>query len=160
MLNHVMEKQKYSKIKDYNGKLITGSIEKANALDPYYVSLFSYESNNPQIQSKDSGEPSTISINIKRKRLSAIGRMKSVGPDGIPGEILKLGGEAMIPYLTRLLGIAMNNNAIPGNWIKAIMVPIYKRGDRSVFGKYIPISLTSVICKQMEHATSGYLRQI
>ena len=73
-----------------------------------------------------------LSINIIRKRLSAIGRKKSVGPggipgpDGIPGEILKSGGEAMIPYLARLLDITMNNNAIPGNWKKALVVPIYK----------------------------------
>jgi len=28
-----------------------------------------------------------------------IGRNKSVGPDGIPDAILKMGGKAMIPYL-------------------------------------------------------------
>ena len=153
MLKDVMEIQKYSKIRDHNCKLITDSIAKANALDSFYASLFSCESNNPQIQSNDLGKPSTIIINIKRKQFSAIGRMKSVGPDGISGEILKLGGEATIPYFTRLLGIMMNNNAYPGNCIKAIVLPIYKRGDRSVFGKYIPASLTSVVCKQMEHAT-------
>ena len=59
--------------------------------------------------------------------LSAIGRKKSVGLDGIPREILKLIGEAMIPYLTRLLDVMMNNNANPGDWKKAIVVPIYKR---------------------------------
>ena len=30
----------------------------------------------------------------------------------------------MIPYLARLLDIVMNNNAIPGDWKKAIVVPI------------------------------------
>jgi hypothetical protein len=48
--------------------------------------------------------------------LSAIGRKKSVGTDGIPREILKLGGEAMISYLAILLDITMNNNAIPDDW--------------------------------------------
>jgi len=38
----------------------------------------------------------------------------------------------MIPYLARLLDITMNNNAIPGDWKKAMVVPIYKGGDRSV----------------------------
>ena len=56
--------------------------------------------------------PFSISINIIRKRLSAIGRKKSVGPDDILWEILKLGGEAMILYLARLLDIKMKNNAI------------------------------------------------
>jgi hypothetical protein len=43
---------------------------------------------------------------------------------------------------------------------KAIVVPIYKRGDRSVVTNYRPISLTSVVCKQMEHVIAGYLRQV
>ena len=34
---------------------------------------------------------------IIRKRLAIIGINKSVGPDGIPGSILKMGGEASIP---------------------------------------------------------------
>ena len=42
-----------------------------------------------------------------------IGRNKSVGPDGIPGVIIKMGGEEMIPYLARLLDITINNGTIP-----------------------------------------------
>ena len=48
----------------------------------------------------------------------------------------------------------MNNNAIPGDWKKATVGLIYKRGDRSVVGSYRPISLTSVVCNQMEHVIS------
>jgi hypothetical protein len=71
-----------------------------------------------------------VSTKIIRKGLAAIGKNKSVGPDGISGEILKLGGEAMIQYLTRLLDVTVNNAAIPSDWKKAIVVPIYKGGDR------------------------------
>jgi hypothetical protein len=59
-------------------------------------------------------------------RLSAIGKKKSVGPDGILGEILKSGGEAMITYTAKLLDIMLNNTAIPGDWKKVIVVSIYK----------------------------------
>jgi hypothetical protein len=60
-----------------------------------------------------------VSTKIIRKRLPAIGKNKSVGPDGISGEILKLGGEAMIPYLARLLDVTVKNAAIPSDWKKA-----------------------------------------
>ena len=60
---------------------ITYSIDKASSLNSYYASVFSCE------------------------RLAVIGRNKSIGLDGIPGKILKLGGKAMIPYLVRLLDI-------------------------------------------------------
>ena len=48
---------------------------------------------------------------------------------GVPGEILKLGGEAMTPFLARLLEVSLNNATIRSDWKKAIVVPIYKGGD-------------------------------
>jgi len=55
-----------------------------------------------------------------------------MGPNGVPGEILKLVVEAMIPYLTRLLDITTNNAAISSDWKRAIVVPIYKGKGPSV----------------------------
>jgi len=46
----------------------------------------------------------------------AISRNKTTGPDSIPGEILKLGREAMILYLSQLMDITVNNAAVPGGW--------------------------------------------
>jgi hypothetical protein len=95
-------------IKDCNGRIITHSIEKANSFSLYYSTLFSCEGNIPHIQGENSGEPFTIDIKIIKKRIAAIGKNKSVRPDCVSGEILKLGGEAMILYLARLLDITMN----------------------------------------------------
>jgi hypothetical protein len=80
-------------IKENNSKLVTYPIVKTTFLNSYYASLFSCERSNSIIQSTESGKPFTISINLIRKRLLAIGRKKSVGLDGIPGEILNLGRE-------------------------------------------------------------------
>ena len=85
------------------------------------------------------------------RRIITIGKNKSVGPDRVPGEILKMGGEAMIPYLGRLLEITMNNGTLPGDWRRAMVVPVHKGVDRSLVSNYRPVSLTSVVCKQMEH---------
>ena len=54
----------------------------------------------------------------------------------------------------------MNSNDIPRDWKKAIVVSIYKGTDRSVVENYRPVSLTSMVCKQMEHVIAGYLRQV
>ena len=51
-------------------------------------------------------------------------------PDGVPGEILKLGGEAMTPFLASLLEISLNKATIPSDWKKASVFPIYKGGDQ------------------------------
>ena len=64
----------------------------------------------------------------------------------------------MIPYLALLLDITMNNGALPGETATAI--PIHRGGDRSLVTNYRPVSLTSVVCKQMDHAITSYLRQV
>ena len=43
---------------------------------------------------------------------------------------------------------------------KAIVVPIYKGGVRSVVGNYRPVNLTSMVCKQMEHVRAGHPRHV
>ena len=49
-----------------------------------------------------------------------------MGPDRVSGEILKMGGEAIIPYLARLLEITMNNGTLPADWTGAIVFPVHK----------------------------------
>jgi len=105
-------------IKDCNLELITDPVDKANNLNNYYDSVFSCERDIPDINSTHSDKPFLVKISIIRKRLAMIGRNKSVGPYGIPGTILKMGGEAMIPYLARLLDITINNDTIPRDWKK------------------------------------------
>jgi hypothetical protein len=91
-------------IKGHNGRIITDSIDKTNLFHSYYLTVSSSEGSIPHMQGENTGEPFTIDIKIIRRRIRAMGKNKSVGPDRVPGEILKLGGEAMIPYLARLLG--------------------------------------------------------
>ena len=95
-------------IKNRNRMIITDSTEKANILNSNYASVFCCDHNILKIQLANSGE-TFINTEVMRKRLAKIGRNKLVEPDGVPGEILKLDGEAMTPYLARLLEISLNN---------------------------------------------------
>ena len=66
-----------------------------------------------------------------------------------------MGGEAMIPFLARLLDLTINSGTIQVYWKKTTVVPIHKGGDRSVVKNYRPVSLTSVVYKQMEHVIAS-----
>jgi hypothetical protein len=73
----------------------------------------------------------TLLLTLKLlEKLLKIGRYKSVGPDGVPGEILKLGGESITSFQARILEISLKNATVPSDWKRATVVPIYKRGDR------------------------------
>jgi len=63
----------------------------------------------------------------------------------------------MISYLARLLDITVNNGTLPRDWKRAVVIPIHKGGDRSSAKNYRPVSLTSVVCKSMEHVITEYM---
>jgi hypothetical protein len=71
-----------------------------------------------------------------------------------------MGREALFPYEARLPEITMNNGTLPGNWRRATVLPIHKEGGRSLVTNYRPISLTSVVCEQIEHVIASYIRQV
>ena len=102
-------------IKDQNRTIITDSTAKANILNSYYASIFSCDRNIPKIQLANPGENFIISTKVIGKGLRKTRRNESVGLDGVPGEILKLGREAMTPYLARILEISLNNVTIPND---------------------------------------------
>jgi len=79
-------------IRDCNGGHITDPMEKANILNTYYASVFSYERDIPELKTAHKYEPFIIKVGFIRKRLAMIGRNK-LGPDNIPGDILKMGGK-------------------------------------------------------------------
>jgi len=66
----------------------------------------------------------------------------------------------MSPYLARLLDITMNNINRPGDGKRATVNPIHRGGDRTVVTNYRPVSLPSVVCKQMEHVIASYIRLV
>jgi hypothetical protein len=66
----------------------------------------------------------------------------------------------MIPYLAGLLYVTMKNGTLSHDWTRATVIPIQKGGDRSLVTNYRAVSLTSIVCKQMEHVIASYLRQV
>jgi len=79
-------------IKDDSGRIITDPTEKANLLNFYYSTIFICEDNIPHTQGGNNTNPFAIDINTIRRRIRAIGKNKSLGPDRISGEIIKMGG--------------------------------------------------------------------
>jgi hypothetical protein len=87
-------------IKDNNGTIIGDTTEKANIL----IS-FCYDRDIAEIKLAVSSDTFIINTKVIGNSLAKIWREESVRPGGFLGEILKLGVECMISYLTRLLVI-------------------------------------------------------
>ena len=53
--------------------------------------------------------------------------------------------------LTHIFKQSLQTGTIPSQWKHAYVSPIFKKGQKSDPKNYRPISLTSIICKSMEH---------
>ena len=85
-----------------------------------------------------------------RKQLKRLKSCKSPGKDGIPNEVLKLLVPSLSYPLCLLFNLSYRAGVFPSAWKSAIVVPIFKKGQRSQAVNYRPISLLPTISKVCE----------
>ena len=74
-------------------------------------------------------------------------RNKASGIDNLFNEFFKYGGDVLWQQLTTLFNIMFDQETIPDDWCRAIIVPLFKGGDRKMVNNYRGISLLSVVGK-------------
>ncbi len=92
-----------------------------------------------------------ITTNGVRKLLEQLNPSKAAGADCIPARILKACAKHLAPVFTQLFQQTLTDETIPEDWRTANVAPVFKKSDRSQPANYRPVSLTSIICKIMEH---------
>lgn len=96
-------------------------------------------------------EDSVLNVEISEEEVVAaiknLNNKKAGGMDGVIPEMLKYGGPDVVNFLTKLFNKVFDNGIYPEEWAKAIVVPIFKKGDRDVPDNYRGISLINIVCK-------------
>ena len=145
-----------SDLKNNLGFLTHDPQKKANILNEQFSSVFSDPTSvieNPL--STNMSFPDIQRIRIDRtgliKLLLNIKINKAVGPDGIPGRLLKLCAHEIVDSLITLFQASLDQGVVPDDWKEANIMPLFKKGDKTSAENYRPISLTSVSCKLLEH---------
>ena len=72
---------------------------------------------------------------------------KAPGIDGVTAEMLKAGDKIVLDFFEKLFNQIFNEGIYPTEWAKAIVVPIFKKGDRDNADNYRGVSLISILCK-------------
>jgi hypothetical protein len=122
-----------------NGKLLTSIEEQLARWREHFQEVL----NGPSPQDPPDlkpGEPLNINTGkiTRQEILNAINSLKSgkaSGPDNIPAEALKQGGEEVVNRLHKLLNLVWNTGQIPTDWKRGLLVKLPKNGDLSQCGK-------------------------
>lgn len=139
--------------KDKNSTVFTDE-EKANKLQEQFCSVFTNEpvGQLPQFEKKTNNYTSQLVVteDMVRAEIKNLNLNKTCGPDEIHPRMLAELCEELVYPLTLLFQRTVKEGIIPGDWRKANVTPIYKKGAKNLAENYRPISLTSIVCKIME----------
>ena len=75
---------------------------------------------------------------------------KSVGPFSIPIKLLKILKKLLSSPLEYLYNYSFSIGKVPCKFKNARVIPVYKKGNKTIMANYRPISLLSVFNKIME----------
>ena len=83
-------------------------------------------------------EPSASEVELAIEKLKI---HKSPGFDQIPAELIKAGDRTICSEIHKLMISIWNEEELPEEWKESIIVPIYKKGDKTDCSNYRGISL-------------------
>ena len=142
-------------MQDSEGKSYTTDIDKANQFNKYFGEVFTTESLTmvPSLLPRsDNHEISEIQVNndVIARALNKIDISKSAGPDLIHSRVIhELRAKVAYP-LCQIFQKSLDEGKLPTIWKQAHIKPIHKKGKKSHFSNYRPVSLTSVCGKILE----------
>ena len=94
------------------------------------------------------------------KLLSRVDVNKAYGADNLSPHILKQCASQLSPSLAILFTLSMKTGKVPSQWKASNVVPIHKKGDKSVIENYRPVSLLSCVSKIMERCIFNHIYPI
>ena len=92
--------------------------------------------------------------------IKALRTGRAAGDDGLTPELYRCGGDALIVRLETLLRNVWETERIPSAWQTAVVIPLHKKGDRTMCSNYRGISLLNVALKLLEAVLLRRLRPV
>ena len=144
-----------------NNRYIRDPKGKAEALSNQFSSVFTHEDRSAIPEPEGVSIPPLPDLTIYKegvlKLLQNLNPNKAQGPDNIPPWILQSCAEEIAPVLQDLFQDSIDQGHLPTQWRKANICAIFKKGDKSQPENYRPVSLTSVVCKMLEHIVHSHI---
>jgi hypothetical protein len=101
-------------------------------------------------------DPRPFEVEITIAKLK---RHKSAGNDQILVEVIQAGGEILRSEIHKLINSIWNYEELSDQWKEFIIVPIYKKGDKTECSNYRRISLLSTSRRSLSNIINKQLNK-
>ena len=126
----------------HNDNIYNDNHTKAQLLNNYFTSVFTPHSSEtpPTISDLPFPAISTISVDANGvlNLLNELDISKAPGPDKIPAHFLKLCSIEIAAILILIFQASIHQSRVPPDWKQANIVPVFKKGDRTLCSNYRP----------------------
>ena len=148
----------------FDGSFANCDIEMINILNDYFGTVFTVEDTGevPSMGDKSLDNCLTtvvILIEDVWHQLAILNPGKSGGLDGCHPHILREVKEGVVTPLYLIFKKSLEDGELSKPWKDALVTALHKKGDKRLPSNYRPVSLTSVICKMLEHIIKDHLLQ-
>ncbi len=100
----------------------------------------------------------TLSPDSVRRSLSRINARKALGPDNIPGRVLRDCAVELTDVFTDIFNISLSQAVVP-TCFKAI-IPVPKKSSPSCFNDYRPVAFTPILMKCFERLVMHHIKSV
>ncbi len=94
--------------------------------------------------------PLTLSVADVTRSFKRVNIRKAVGPDGIPGRVLKACAFQLAGVFTDIFNLSLSLSVVPACFKKSTIVPIPKKNKITCLNDWRPIALTPIFSKCFE----------
>ena len=120
---------KYIRAASFTSKKGADVLLDSNLINDYFAKVVSAAAPHPLIEplgcdNTDSFHFEEISVELMEKMLSGVNISTAVGPDQIPGFLVKKLAGAMAPNITKILNTSFQSNCFPTSWKRANVCPV------------------------------------
>ena len=136
-----------------NNSVISSPRAKAEALSEFFSSVYSEPYIGPLANTpfQDGAfEIPNITVEMVIRAIKDTKNKVNTSPDGIPNVVYKKCIDSIAYPLAIIMQNSLVTGMVPEFWKKAIVKPVFKKGDKSSLDNYRPVSLTCSSSKIME----------
>ncbi len=101
--------------------------------------------------------PLTLSVADVTRSFKRVNIRKAVGPDGIPGRVLKAGAFQLARVFTDIFNLSLSLSVVPSCFKKSTIAPIPKKNKITCLNDWRPVALTPIFSKCFEKLVRDYI---